>query len=252
MNNTPIHALAGVITEKFILSAPQQAARALESLATHEILLLVSGLKAQTLVVCLNEMQPAKAAAVLRRMPLKQTSYILARLNVPQAAKLMQEFAAPYRARLSAVLEPAFVEMLQQAIFLPPDSAGAKMQTDFVAVRTDVKLGALVERLKNLPRKKVPAVCVVTDKDGVLKGIIRTAELSFYSTTSLAGSVMSPCEGVAVAAQRGDVLPLFTAQEIDMLPVVDGNSRCVGVVSRIDFLTEQLPAKQPFWKKLTH
>ena len=95
--NTPMHSLAGVITEKFIAAAPAAAARALETLATHEVLLLIGSLKAQTLVACLNPMNPAKAAAVLRRMPLKQASYVLARLEVPQAARLMKEFFAARR-----------------------------------------------------------------------------------------------------------------------------------------------------------
>ena len=94
--NEPIHALANIITEKFILAAPQAAAKALETLATHEILLLASPLKAQTLVTCFNEMTPTKAAAVLRRLPLKQASHILMHLDIVQAAHLMNEFSGPY------------------------------------------------------------------------------------------------------------------------------------------------------------
>jgi len=106
--NNPMQTLASVITEKFILAAPQKAAAALESLATHEVLVLISPLKAQVIISVLNVMQAPKAAAVLRRLPMRQASYILARMNVPQAAKLMQEFSVPYRERMSAVLEPSF------------------------------------------------------------------------------------------------------------------------------------------------
>ena len=93
--NNPMHALASVVTEKFIAADPSAAAKALETLATHEVLLLISSLKAQVMVAVLNPMDPPKAAAVLRRLPLRQASYVLARLNVPQAAKLMKEFTAP-------------------------------------------------------------------------------------------------------------------------------------------------------------
>ena len=152
--NSPIHALAGVITEKFAAADPAAAARALESLATHEILLLIGPLKAQTIVACLNPMNPPKAAAVLRRLPLRQASYVLARLEVPQAARLMKEFSVPYRERISAALEPAFVKLLAEASAYPPDSAGRLMNTDVVAVRTEANLSARVERLKSLPRRK--------------------------------------------------------------------------------------------------
>ena len=97
--NSPIQTLAGVVTEKFITACPSKAAEALESLATHEVLLLISSLKAQVIITLLNHMNAPKAAAVLRRLPMRQASYVLARLNVPQAAKLMKEFSAPYRER---------------------------------------------------------------------------------------------------------------------------------------------------------
>ena len=113
--NSPIQALASLVTEKFILAAPGKAAATLETLATHEVLQLVSSLKAQTLIALFNAMDSSKAAAVLRRLPLRQSSYVLARLEVPQAAKLWKEFATPYQARLKSVLDPAFVELLQAA-----------------------------------------------------------------------------------------------------------------------------------------
>ena len=115
MNNQPMHALASVITEKFIAASPKEAAMALAGLATHEVLLLIGSLKAQSIVAVLNFMDPPKAAAVLRRLPLKQASYVLTRLEVAQAARLWKEFSAPYQERLTSVLEPAFVNVLKTA-----------------------------------------------------------------------------------------------------------------------------------------
>lgn len=247
--NAPMHALAGVITEKFILAAPQEAARALASLATHEVLLLIGPLKAQVVVSCLNPMDPPKAAAVLRRLPLKQASYILARLNVEQAAKLWKEFSTPYRERLSAALEPAFVKLLTEANSFSPDSAGRLMRTDFVAVRTESKLSALIERLKSLPRKKLPAVCYVTGKDGELKGFIRTAELAFYTTQSVCGSVMSPAIFLHPQDSAKQARELFLQAETDSLPVVDDKGILLGVLPK-----ESLPAaseKGSLWARLT-
>lgn len=246
--NSPMHALAGVITEKFIAADPAAAARALETLATHEVLLLVSSLKAQTLVACLNPMNPAKAAAVLRRLPMRQASYVLAHLDVPQAARLMNEFSAPYRERMAAVLEPAFAELLKQASSYPPGSVGLLMTTDVVAVRTESKLSALIERLKNLPRKKLPVLCFVTGKDGELKGVIRTAELAFYTPASVCGSVMSPVAALHPEQDAQTARETFLKEQTDILPVTDGKNILLG------FLTKQnLPLvadKKPFWKRL--
>ena len=247
--NSPMHALAGVITEKFIAASPAAAARALETLATHEVLLLISSLKAQTIVACLNPMDPAKAAAVLRRLPLKQASYVLAKLEVPQAVRLMKEFSVPYRERISAVLEPAFVDLLKQASSYAPDSVGLLMKTDFIAVRTESKLAALIERLKTLPRKKLPTVCFVTGKDGELKGIIRTAELAFYPPLSVCGSVMNSIPVLYPQTDAQTARQSFLKEQTDLFAVVNEKNLLLGFLPQTALPPE--PDKKSFWKRLT-
>lgn len=248
--NSPMHALAGAITEKFIEAAPEAAARALSAMATHEAILLLSPLKAQLVVSCLDPMAPAKAAAILRRLPLRQASYVLARLSVPQAARLMQEFSGPYRERISGVLEPAFVKLLADVSAYAPGSVGALMRTDFVAVRTETKLSQLVERLKNLPRKKLPSVCWVTDKDGVLKGLIRSAELAFYAPQSAAGSVMSEAEFISPAQTADSARKTFESAGTDMLAVVNEKNVLVGVLPLSAVPVPMPEEKKSFWRKL--
>lgn len=245
--NDPMHALANAITEKFILAAPQKAAQALEPLATHEILLLVAPLKAQVLVSCLNEMNPVKAAAVLRRLPLKQASHIFTHLEITQAAKLAAEFSAPYRERLFAVLPEPFLQILEQAYSYPPDSAGACMQTDFIAVKTDTAVSRLVDRLRTLPRTKLPPVCFVTAKDGSLKGFIRTAELAFYEAENQCGSVMTGCEGILPTLAGNELKNYLKSVDTELVGVVNEKQILVGVLNR--FACLETAAEKPFWKK---
>ena len=249
--NSPIHTLASAITEKFILAAPEKAAAALESLATHEVLQLISPLKAQVIITVLNPMDPAKAAAVLRRLPLRQASYVLARMHVPQAARLMQAFSAPYRERICAVLEPAFLHLLEETSSFTQDAVAHFMQTDTVTVRTDVKLTQLIARLKNLPRRKIPPLCPVTDKEGTLKGVLRPAELAFYAPDCVAGSVMSPSDVLHPADTALHAQEVFEKTQVDVLPVVNEQQICLGVLIRTHLPLTSAAPKKSFWKKLT-
>ena len=232
MNNNPMHRLAGLMTEHLIAVSPKEAALVLENLATHEILLLVRPLKAHVLVACLNEMSTPKAAAVIRRIPLKQAAYILAHLKIEQAASLWKEFAVPYQERLRTVLDESFVTFIQNAGNYPSFSAGRLMQTDFISVRTDTKAGELVEKLKSLPRSKLPSVCFVTGKDGVLKGIIRTIELSFYAKESLCGSFMTDTEKLVVDTLPEQAREIFQKSGLSVLPVVDKNTVLLGILDK--------------------
>ena len=245
-----MHSLASAITDKFIAAAPKAAAQALAALATHEVLLLIGGLKSQSVVSVLNPMEAAKAAAVLRRLPLKQASYILTRLDVPQAAKLWKEFATPYQERLKSVLTPAFVQLLQSATGFDVQSVGHFMQTDFVAVRTENKVAELISRLKNMPRKKIPLVCFVTDKNGVLKGAIPTAELAFFNPQAVCGSVMTSTQSLQPKILLTEAQGVFTQEERALLPVVNEQNVLLGVLDRVALL-QSLSTKKPFWKKLT-
>lgn len=248
--NHPVHALASVITEKFIQADPKQAAAALAALATHEALLLLGGLKAQVIVTVLNPMDPPKAAAILRRLPFKQAGYVLTHLEVPQAAKIWKEFATPYQERLREVLPASFIELLTQAGGFPADSVGRLMKTDFVSVRTETKIAELTQRLKNLPRTKIPPVCFVTGKKDELKGTIRTVELAFFDPQSLCGSVMNktvhtlkPQEELAAA--QG----VFAEVQAEALPVVNESQILIGVLEKAALFTFPA-AKKTLWEKL--
>lgn len=244
-----MHALASAMTDKFIAAAPKAAAQALAALATHEVLLLIGNLKAQSIVAVLNPMDPAKAAAVLRRLPLKQASYVLTRLEVTQAAKLWKEFATPYQERLKSVLEPAFVELLKSASGFDAQSVGNFMRTDFVAVRTESKVGELISRLKNMPRKKLPQVCFVTDKNGALKGAIPTAELAFFNPQAVCGSVMTRVQSLQPQAALASAQPVFAQEESALLPVVNEQNVLLGVLDLLTVVTAA-PAKKTLWEKL--
>ncbi len=244
-----MHALASAMTDKFIAAAPKAAAQALAALATHEVLLLIGSLKAQSIVAVLNPMDSAKAAAVLRRLPLKQASYVLTRLEVTQAAKLWKEFATPYQERLKSVLEPAFVELLKSASGFDAQSVGNFMRTDFVAIRTESKVGDLISRLKNMPRKKLPPLCFVTDKNGALKGAIPTAELAFFNPQAVCGSVMTRVQALQPQTALGAAQPVFAQEECSLLPVVNEQNVLLGVLDRLTVVTAT-PAKKTLWEKL--
>ena len=249
--NHPVHALASVITEKFIQAAPQAAAQTLASLATHEALLLLGGLKAQTLVTVLNPMDPPKAAAILRRLPFKQASYVLMHLEVPQATRLWKEFAIPYQERLKDVLPPAFVELLTQAGGFATDSVGRRMRTDFVAVRTETKIAELTQRLKNLPRAKIPPVCFVTGKKNELKGTIRTVELVFFNPQAVCGSVMSmPARFLHPQDTLSAAQTVFATDEIEALAVVNEEQILIGVLEKAALFIPTV-SKKTLWEKLT-
>ena len=219
------------ITEKFISAAPVAAAKALASLATHEAIQLLKPLRAESLVACLNPMDSQQAAAILRRLPARQAAYVLTRLDLVKAGAIYKAFSMPQREKMKTLLADSLVKTLQADTAWPADSAGAQMSRDFIVFKTENKVSELVEKLKNLPRKKLPVSClVVSGKDGQLKGMIRCAELSFFADTSLAGSIMSEVKSVSALTKLDSVKELLQQGQA-LVPVVDEEGVPLGVLS---------------------
>jgi len=243
MNGPNINLLPWV-TEKFISAAPVAAAKAFDCLATHEALLLLKPLKAEQLIGCLNNMNTIKAAAVLRRFPSRQAAHILSRLSLSQAVEIYKAFSIPQREKMKVVLDKSWVSLLERGHAWPAESAGAQMNRDFVTFKTEMPVCEIIEKLKTMPRKKLPLAClVVGGKEGKLKGLIRTAELAFFTSDSLAGSVMSNVKSINLAT------PAATAREIlqiqPLVPVVDENNVPQGILTLTE-LAAIPPAKKRF------
>ncbi|MBR3603360.1 MAG: magnesium transporter [Elusimicrobiaceae bacterium] len=244
MINTTNTNLTSWITEKFISASAESAAKALAGLATHEAVQLLKPLKAEYMVLCLNPMQADKAAAILRRLPARQGAHVLARLEVRKAAEIFSAFSVPQREKMKTLLPTHFVQLLEKSSAWKEGSAAAMMSTDFLSFRTDNKLSDIVEKLKTLPRKKLPTACFVTDKNGKLKGFIRTAELAFYAPVSTAGSVMSEAQAL-LPEQPAEKAQAILDQGQPLVAVVDQAGILLGVLGNTHAVAP-IPAKKRF------
>lgn len=231
------------VTEKFISAAPVAAAAALAGLATHEAVLLLKPLKTELLVACLNPMNPASAAAILRRLPSRQAAQALSRLDVKQAGAVFAAFSVPQREKMKTLLPAPLVGALEQSLAWPAGSAGEAMSADFLTFRTENKLSDIIEKLKTLPRRKLPAAVLVVSKDGKLKGFIRTAELAFYTPASTAGSVMTESKALSARAEVQEAQAIFAAGQ-PLAPVTDDNNVPLGVLT-----PERAAKKDPVKKR---
>lgn len=244
--NTGHVSLTPWITEKFIAAAPQAAAQALAGLATHEALALLKPLKAQSMIACLSPMPSDKAAALLRRLPSRQAAHVLERLPIKQAGLIYKALSGPQREKMKSLLSATFVRALEHSLDWPVESAAGQMSRDFLGFKTETKISEIVEKLKTLPRKKLPLACLVLSKEGKAKGFIRTAELSFYPANSLAGSVMSEVQSVAAKAAANQAR-LVIAQGQPLVPVVDESGVVLGTLSLAELAATPAKKKRFGW-----
>ena len=253
MFDTMQHKTSGEkMLEDFISASPEKAASALEQMALSEAVFWVSGLRASSLIACLEKMDSKKAAFLLRRLHIKQAARIMQGVSAAKAGEIMLNLPVHYKKRIIDALEPGQIKMLEDVISYPQDSAARFMKSDFLCFKTDTKLKDITAKLKNLPASKTPLCVYIADKAGKLCGILPSAHLAFNSPESLAGSVMikdfarlTPFESAEKAKS------IFAKNNTALLPVTDNDGLLLGVLCVWDLdLTGKKQAKPAQFEKM--
>lgn len=219
------------ILEEYIAASPDKAARSVEDMALSEAVFWFSGLRASSIIICLEHMSAKKAAFLLRRLHIKQAARIMQGLSARRAGEIMLNLPPHYKRRLADSLEQGQLKAMQEVLNYPKASAARVMKNDFLSFKTDAKVKDIIARLKTLPSNKIPLSVFILDKGGKLCGVIATGQLAFYTQDSLAGSVMngfiklSPFDDVAKARD------LLMKNKLSLLPVTDADNTLLGVVS---------------------
>ena len=179
-------------------------------------------------------------------MPSRQAAHVLARLDIQQASAIYKAFSTPQREKMKTLLATSLIKTLEANTAWPVDSAGAQMSRDFIVFKSENKVVELIEKLKTLPRKKLPVAClIVAGKDGKLKGMIRSAELSFLNGNSLVGSVMSEVKAVS-PQEKLEAVHAILQQGQPLVPVVDDEGIPLGILSWAELQEATTARKKKF------
>lgn len=234
------------IFESFVISAPAQAVEELHKMPLGQALDLLCTLPAKSIILCFENMVPAKAAPFLRRLPIKQACYILAHLKTLQAARIFAALPVPFKARLKQALDKNLYTTLTTILAYSKDSVGAFIDQDYLAFKTDAKVREIILRLKNLPKEKFAPQVFIKDKNGKIAGLIRTQNLAFFDRENIAGSLMQNIEyKLAPKDKIEKALNLFE-KGVYQIPVVDEKNSMLGVLNACEFIKKEgvLPAQQ--------
>ena len=227
------------IFESFVNSCPEQAVLQLHTMPLGQALDLLCALPAKNIILCFENMQAAKAAPFLRRLPLKQACYILARLETLKAAQIFAALPVPFKARLKTVLDKDLYNTLITILSYPKDSAGAFLDQDYIAFKTDTKVRDIILRLKNLPKEKFVPQVFIKDKNGKLAGLIRTQNIAFFDREGVCGSLM---QGIDYKLNPKDKIELALAlfkKGVYQIPLTDEKNTLLGVLNARNFIRKQ-------------
>lgn len=230
------HKVSGAqIIAAYIKDSPQKAALALQSVSLSEAVFWLSSLTLADLTAVLNFMEVKKAAVILRRLPLKQGARTLLNLNPQKAGEILKYVPPFYKKRLEGELTQEELKIFNEAKLAPKNTIASIIKPATLTFKTDGKIEEVLQKIKTLPKNKIPQNIYVLDKQNRLCGLLKTAALAILPVNSSCGSAMEkPQITLNIETKITKAKQILAQNKISNLPVVDKENILCGELSLWD------------------
>ena len=232
------------LTLGLLRAHPATAAAVLETLSAESAAAFLQDVPPRLSAPVAGRMLPTPASRCLLRMPPAAAAAIVRDMPPAAAAPLLRAWPLQSLDPLLAALPNRSSVVLRLLLGFPATSVGAWMDPEPPLLPEECDAGAALDQLRKDARD-LERVAFVVDRERMLRGRVRTAELLRARPAERLKSLLEPA-AVTLPA-RGDLLgyrddPGWDAG--DPLPVVARDGRVIGVLRHSD-LVRGLAAAHP-------
>ena len=185
-------------------------------------------------------------------------------LFVDDAVDIIEEMPANVVKRILRQADKDMRKQINELLKYPEDSAGSIMTTEFIVLRLDMTAEMAIKRIRRTGvDKETIYTCYVTDDNNKLIGITTVKDLLLAEDDTPVRELMEEnVIFVNTLADQEEVAKIFSNYDFLALPVVDIETRLVGIVTiddAIDVIQEEatediemlaavLPSDKPYMK----
>lgn len=219
--------------EALALATPSDAADIIEQLDEEDAAQLLSELPPSDAAEILEEISPELAAELIEKYPLADLAAALNEMPSEAAADLIGELDDQVTEDVLAAMSDEAEDDVRDLLAYPPDTAGGLMTTEIAALPLGLTTGEAIERIRQLREEYEDLTYVyVVDDDNRLQGVISFRDLVFSRPGApLADVMVADPVAVNVMTDRQEVAELVQRYHLFGIPVVDDDSRLVGMVT---------------------
>lgn len=218
------------LTKAFFLSYPVEAARKLESMQPQEAAQLLAEQPAEVATAVWKYLPPGVADNVLRHLPDGLATDLLASMETGSCAALLGRLDEGKREQLYALLDDKVASELRELLEYPAESTGAIMSSDITAFSENMTVQEAVAQLRNQKVKDLNHLFLL-NAEMYLSGQVPVQRLALAEDEETLASLAVPLQAYASAMDpQHETMEELERLKIDVMPVVDGNERFVGVV----------------------
>ena len=231
--------------ERLAALHPSDLAEILEDLAPAEREAVFTSLDEEVAAETLEEVDPKLQKALLEKLDEERIADIVEEMDPGAAADLLAELPEEQSDAILEEMEPEERQEVADLLEFDERSAAGAMTSDFVAVNVGATVLAAIQALRNFDGDPESVTEIyLLDEKRVLRGAIPLARLVMAQPETRL-SVLTEARVLSCPADmnQNELAEMFDKYNLHALPVVDSQTRMVGVVHAdhvISFLRAKL------------
>src|SRR5215813_11496216 len=186
----------------------------------------------------LTEVDDTVREEILEELPAEAVAEGVRELDSDDAVAILADLPKDEQTEILERLPPPKRVTLARSLLYPENSAGRRMQTEFIAVPPAWTVGRTIDYLRETP--DLPErfwEVYVADSAGRLQGTVALDRLlRTKRPVPIADVIDEEMHSVRVSDDQGDVARLFEHYDLVATPVVDERDRLVGVITFDDIV----------------
>jgi magnesium transporter len=224
------------LTQSFLLNFPMEAARKLERMQTLEVVAILKEQKLHVMARVLELMSPGLVLAVIKDLPAARAAQALEAMELSLAVNLLSRLQDSTRSALFSHMQKVTTEEFVTLLSYPENTVGRLMNPEVIAFNQLTSAG---EALAQLRRQQVGSIShmFLLDDKMQLKARVDIKRLLLVDQELPLADLGEPVRAwIKALDPREDLQEKLGQNDVDVLPVVDGDMHLVGVVESRELL----------------
>lgn len=212
---------------------PSDIAALFDDLEEHTLPLLFRLLPKDIAADTFVEMEPESQELLIRGFSDSELKEVVDELYVDDAVDLVEEMPANVVKRILRQADAETRKLINDILKYPEDSAGSIMTTEFIDLRPTM---TVADAFKHIRRDGFDSetinTCYITDDGKHLMGTVSIRAILLAEEDAVLSDIMEEnVISIGTLADQEEATAMIARYNFTVLPVVDGESRLVGIIT---------------------
>lgn len=229
-DDTVVEPTVRLLSQAFLQNYPLQARQTLETMPPAQAAEVLAEMPAHVVEAVWQYLAPATAEMIFAEFDGETAWRLLENFEPQTSAALLSRVDANTCAVMLARVDASVAAEIRTLLDYPDQSVGRLMDSRVLAFHDDLTVGGVIDKLRALDLQTFNHLYLL-DEQNRLRGQLDLSQLLLADESVPLLQLMQPLRYVAnVLDPRDEMLERLEGAHVEAVPVIDANTRLVGVV----------------------